>query len=83
MDYIDSLRKKYQNDDPLLPDKEAAPILDVKPHTMAVWRVKQKKGLPAPDIPYIRIGTRRIRSRLSDLLAYIERRRHAGTEADQ
>jgi len=74
---IDSLVKGYQNSDPLLPEKKAAQILGLQPHTLAVWRLRASKGLPAPDLPYVRVGRRAIRYRLSDVQRFIELNRHA------
>ena len=80
---LDDLIKKLQNADPLLSEEKAAPILGIRPHTLSVWRCKKKNGEPAPDLPWVRIGRRSIRYRLSDLLKFIELNRQTSGEADQ
>ena len=67
---INQLLKGYTSDDRLLREKEVAEFLKVSPHTLAVWRMKVTRGLPAPDLPFRKIG-RSVRYRLGDLRAYI------------
>lgn len=52
----------------LVNDITAGLILDTKPSTLAVWRSTGRYNLP-----FIKMG-RRVRYRLSDLLAFIETR---------
>lgn len=49
----------------LLNTRQAADVLGLKPHTLYVWR-SQKRG---PK--FIRVGTRAVRYRFSDLLDWI------------
>jgi hypothetical protein len=58
-------------DDPneLLTNHVAAKIIGVTAHTLDVWRITNRYGLP-----YIRVG-RKIRYRRSDLVAWLESRR--------
>lgn len=78
---IEELLKGFQNSDPLLPAKKAAQLLDLQEHTLNVWRCQRNKGRPAPDLPFVRVGRRAIRYRLSDVLRFIEQNRHADPEA--
>lgn len=55
-------------DNQLLNEEKAAQILDIKPQTLAVWRMTGRHGLP-----YVRVG-RNVRYRLSDLLAWLDSR---------
>lgn len=57
-----------QSADPLLAPADAASYLDVKEHTLAIWRTTGRYNLP-----YIKIG-RKIRYRQSELDAFLERR---------
>ncbi len=60
----------------LLSESEAAPILDVEPGTLSVWRSTGRYGLP-----FIKIG-RKVRYRRSDLIAWMESRtRDSGATA--
>ncbi len=79
---IEELLKGFQNADPLLPEKKAAQIVGLKPHTLTVWRLRASKGLAAPNLPFVRVG-RAIRYRLSDVLRFIVQNRHALPEASK
>ncbi|MBI4662163.1 MAG: helix-turn-helix domain-containing protein [Verrucomicrobia bacterium] len=52
----------------LLTDQQAAEFLSVKPRTLRLWR-------HARGLPHIRITTKEIRYRLSDLEDWLARRR--------
>ncbi len=52
----------------LLTETEAAEMLRIKPGTLANWRCTHRQSLP-----FVRIGQRAIRYRLTDLQAFIER----------
>ena len=52
----------------LLTPAEAAVILRVKPHTLAVWRCEKRY-----DLPYVKSGSR-VGYRVCDLEQFIERR---------
>ncbi len=70
-------------DDPLLRPAKAAEMLGVKVQTLAVWRYRKNQGLTAPDLPYVKIGLRAIRYRLSDVQRFIEVNRHADNEVTE
>lgn len=55
--------------DRLLTSREAAELLKLRPETLIAWRVRQTPNRPQP----VRVGTRRIAYRESDVLAYRER----------
>ncbi len=57
------------NEKALVDQAAAAEILQVKPNTLTNWRCTKRYS-----IPYIKIG-RCVRYRVSDLLAFVERRR--------
>ena len=61
-----------QLDDPLLPPKKAAALLNIAVQTLAVWRHRGKK-----DLPYIRLSPRAIRYRMPDIRTFLEENRHA------
>jgi Helix-turn-helix domain len=50
----------------LLTENDAAKILDVKPNTLAIWRMTGRHNLP-----YVRVG-RNIRYRMSHLIALLD-----------
>jgi hypothetical protein len=54
---------------PLLKDKEAARILDVRPNTLAYWRATKKVNLP-----YIVLSSGAIRYKLSAIEKFLEER---------
>lgn len=54
--------------DPLIGRKEAARLLGIAEQTLAVWITTHRY-----DLPWIKVG-RAVRYRLSDILAFIERR---------
>lgn len=57
-------------DDPFVSERDAAAVLGLAMSTLSAWR-----SLGRYDLPYYRAG-RLIRYRLSDVLAFLERRRH-------
>lgn len=60
----------------LVDEREAAPIIGVKPATLSVWRTTGRYNLP-----YIKVG-RLVRYRRSDLAAWLESRtRESGATA--
>lgn len=61
----------------LLDDKQTALALGVSPGTLSVWR-----SVGRYDLKYIKVG-RKVRYRVSDVLAFLERRAktHTGQEA--
>lgn len=68
---------KYKGVDPehaLLPDTEAALLVEQEPKTLEDWRVR------GVEIPFVKLG-RRVRYRLSDLLAYRSRTFRSTREA--
>ena len=65
------------NDDKLLVTKEAAEMLGVSPAFL------ERDRCYGPTIPYIKVGARAVRYRLSELLAYIERNTHASPAEPQ
>lgn len=69
---LEDLLKGFAPDDRLLRPKEAAEFLKIAEQTLAVWRCRKKKGLPAPDLPFRKVGRRAVRYRLSDLKAFVE-----------
>jgi hypothetical protein len=77
MEQLDLLRSpswadvlaKYKGVNPehaLLPDTEAALLVEQEPKTLEDWRIK---GI---ELPFVKLG-RRVRYRLADLLAYRSR----------
>jgi len=56
----------------LLRDHQAAPLIGIQPQTMRRWRSEALRGLPLRGPKFIRIGTR-VRYRLADVRAYLER----------
>lgn len=60
----------------LLPESEAAKLLQVAPGTLSVWRSTKRYPLP-----YIKVG-RRVRYRRSDLEAWLESRRVVVNQAE-
>jgi len=56
-----------QSDEKLRTPKGAAKFLELRPQTLAVWR------MTGQHLPFIRVG-RSIRYRQSDLEAYLQRR---------
>lgn len=70
---FDEIMKKFQNEDNIrITGAKAAAILGLQPQTLAAWRWRTSKGLDAPDLPWIKVGSRSIRYRLTDVNAYIE-----------
>jgi len=57
----------------LLKEQEAAHYLDIMPGTLSVWRCTGRY-----DLPYIKVG-RRVKYRVSDILAFIESRTRSNT----
>ena len=57
----------------LLTEAEAASVLGLAPGTLAVWRCTGRY-----DLAYVRVG-RRIRYRVGDLRAFLERRTQTHT----
>ncbi len=55
--------------DPLLTERQAAEILDLRPTTLQVWRMTKKRDTPA----YVKIG-RNVRYRASAVEAFIRSR---------
>lgn len=53
--------------EPLLRRKEAAEFLGMKEQTLAAW------AMTAKNIPFVRIGSRSVRYRMSDLQRFVER----------
>jgi predicted DNA-binding transcriptional regulator AlpA len=66
-----------QSRNPLLDEDEAAEYLGLSPRTLQGLRVKGG----GPD--YIKIGSRAVRYRLSDLEEFIEERRQSSTSEDE
>jgi predicted DNA-binding transcriptional regulator AlpA len=56
-------------------------MLGIAPQTLAVWRHRKNNGKTAPDLPYVKIGRRAIRYRLSDVKKFIEQNHTARAEA--
>jgi len=77
---LDDVLKELQNVDPLLPAKKVAAMLGLRPHTLNVWRWLERLGKPAPNLPYVKVGRRSIRYRLSDVKRFIEKNRRADPE---
>ena len=80
---LDDLIKGVQDADRLLPTTKVAAMLGIKPHTLNVWLCKKKNGEPAPDLPYVKVGRRAIRYRLSDVQRFIDLNRHTTGEVAQ
>lgn len=57
--------------DKLLSPTQAAELLGVTTHTLAVWRCSQRY-----ELPYVKVG-RLVRYRYADLLTFIESRTQA------
>jgi predicted DNA-binding transcriptional regulator AlpA len=72
--------KGFSLDDRLLRARQAAEMLGVSPQTLAVWRCRRNNGHPAPELPYVKVGRRSIRYRLSDVKGFIEKNRRAEPE---
>ena len=53
----------------LITSREAAELLDLRPETLIAWRVRQTPNRPQP----VRVGTRSVRYRIDDVIAYRER----------
>lgn len=51
----------------LLTTEQAAEFLSIKPQTLAVWRNTRRYGLP-----WVTVGARSVRYRLSDLEKFVE-----------
>jgi len=56
-----------QSESKLLTPDQVAEMLEVKTHTLAVWRCQKRH-----DLPYIKVG-HKIRYRLRDVEAWLER----------
>ena len=52
----------------LLSTVEAAALLNLKPQTLEIWRIRGKT-----DLPYRKIGTKTVRYAESDVIAYMNR----------
>lgn len=61
------------DDDPLLDTKQVAPMLDIKPGTLEVWRSTGRVSLP-----YVKVG-HLVKYRRSDVLKFIERNTRSTT----
>ncbi|MFZ5618835.1 MAG: helix-turn-helix transcriptional regulator [Pseudomonadota bacterium] len=70
-------RRAYHEQNRLLDEDEAADFLGLSPRTLQGLRVKGG----GPD--YIKIGSRAVRYRLSDLEDFIEDRRQSNTSEDE
>jgi predicted DNA-binding transcriptional regulator AlpA len=68
--------RAYQERNRLLDEDETADFLDLSPRTLQGLRVRGG----GPD--YIKIGSRAVRYRLSDLEEFIEDRRQSSTSED-
>jgi len=77
---LEDLLKGFNPDDRLLRARQAAEMLGVSPQTLAVWRCRKNNGHTAPDLPYIKVGRRSIRYRLSDLKKFSDLNRRADPE---
>lgn len=53
-----------------LTNREAAELLRIKPNTLTIWRNEGRI-----DIPWARLGKRRVLYKRSDVEAYIEKNR--------
>ena len=51
----------------LLTTEQAAEMLGIAPQTLAVWRCKKRY-----DLPFVRIGSRRVRYRPEDIAAWLD-----------
>ena len=67
---LSDLLKNVDLKDPLLTPKKASEMLSVKVQTLAAWRHRGHR------LPWVRLGGRAIRYRLSDLVRFIEENRH-------
>lgn len=68
----ENLLKMYENEDNIrITGAKAAVMLGIQPQTLAAWRWRKSKGLDAPDLPWVKVGSRAIRYRLSDVKRYI------------
>jgi predicted DNA-binding transcriptional regulator AlpA len=63
-------QKHINLDDPLLPPREAARLLGLAAHTLAVWRHRGDTRLP-----YVKLSRRAVRYRLSDVRGFINEHR--------
>lgn len=59
----------------MMTTREAAEALGLAPATLEAWRMRGKLALP-----WVRIGTRAVRYRREDVLAFIERGAAAAAE---
>ena len=75
---FNELLKGFSDEDRLLRPKQAAEFLDLSPQTLAVWRCRKNQGLPAPDLPYRKVGRRSIRYCLADLKKFAMQKPSAG-----
>jgi hypothetical protein len=62
-------------DDPLYKSLDAAFFLGIKPGTLSKWRTLGGNGLP-----FVRISSRAVRYRESDLRTFLQRRSFSGGE---
>ena len=53
----------------LLTSEQAAKVLGLRPQTLTLWRYTRRRPQPR----YIRVGTRAIKYRHDDLLAFLDR----------
>ena len=74
---FDDLLKGFNPDDRLLRARQAAEMLGLSPQTLALWRCRRNNGHTAPDLPWVKVGRRSIRYRLSDLKKFIDLNRHS------
>lgn len=58
----------------LVGQAEAATLLGIKEHTLAVWRCTKRY-----DLPWVKVG-RSVRYRLEDLQGFIAKRTAGGTQ---
>lgn len=69
MDQLSELLKEFEGKDRLVTATTAAKMLCIKPQTLAAWR---HRGYP---LPWVRLGGRAVRYKVSDLVKFIEDRR--------
>jgi len=74
---LDDVIHKRQ-EDPLLRPAQVAEMLGVKMQTLALWRCRTGQGKRAPSLPWVKIGRRSIRYRLSAVKSYLAANAHGG-----
>ena len=78
------LMKMFENDDNIrITGKKAAAMLGIQPQTLAAWRWRKAKGVSAPDLPWVKIGSRAIRYRLSDVKRFIAKNNQGEAEVTE